>query len=320
MTHDQTIFDEGSADIVDAGQSSAERPVLIVLDGGDLKNRYHIDHAEMLIGRDVTADVNFSDSKASRRHAKLTYVNVGQPQEKPKVLIEDLGSTNGTIVNGTNISEPVELEDRDKILIGSILFGFFIRDETTMKADERLIKLASVDALTGLSNRGVFNLEIHREFDRARRYARDLTLVMLDIDHFKKFNDTYGHQAGDLVLKELGQIALTNSRSNDTATRYGGEEFAIILPETSLENAVIQAERLRVAVAEHKFQAGENILKVTVSVGLAMLDPSVTRAEELIEAADRALYKAKDSGRNQVCWQNVAPVDRLGGTVYLTGS
>lgn len=320
MTHEQTIFDDGSANIIDACQASTERPVLIVLDGDDLKNRYHIDRAEMLIGRDVACDVNFSDSKASRRHAKLTYLNIGEPKEKPKVVLEDLGSTNGTIVNGKKLSEPLELQDRDKILIGSVLFGFFIRDETTMKADERLIRLASVDALTGLSNRGVFNLEIHREFDRARRYGRDLTLVMFDIDHFKQFNDTYGHQAGDEVLTQIGQIARTNSRTNDTPTRYGGEEFAIILPETSLENAVIQAERLRIAVAEHKFRAGENVLKVTVSVGLAMLDPSIARAEDLIEAADRALYRAKDAGRNQVCWQNSTPQDRMGGTVYLTGS
>lgn len=315
---DQTIYDEdGSlgANIIDASTQDKEKPVLIILDGGDLKNRYPISRKEFSVGRDIGCEIAITDSKISRRHAVITYHNIDSPDEAPHVTIRDNGSTNGTFVNGSRVTE-VELKDRDKVTIGSVLFGFFLKDETTMKADENLIRLATLDPLTNLNNRGVFNMEIDREFDRARRYRRDLTLVMFDIDHFKKFNDTYGHQAGDEILRSLGRLVLVNCRSNDIATRYGGEEFAVVLPETPLENALVQAERLRKSVASHEFEVGDKVLQVTVSVGMAMLEPFMSRAEDLIEAADQALYRAKESGRNQVCWHRGDPRERLDGTSH----
>lgn len=300
---EQTLFDETGPTFED--ERRVNYPILMVLEGGDLKTRFRIDEAEMIIGRDIACRLHIADPKISRKHARLTYANYGAHGEEPAILLEDLGSTNGTFVNGARLEGQVRLRDRDKITVGSVMFGFFIRDETSMRADESLIRLASVDALTGLSNRGVFNLEVQREFDRARRYRRELSLVLFDIDHFKQFNDTYGHKVGDDVLRHIGRITMQNCRTNDIATRYGGEEFAIILPETPMERALIQAERLRKSILAFPMPTGETAITVTVSVGLAMLEPEMNEPGELIESADRALYRAKESGRNQVCWNRI---------------
>jgi two-component system, cell cycle response regulator len=311
---EQTVFDETGPNIDDAKPLTREHPILMILEGGDLKTRFRIDEPQFVLGRDVGAGLHLADPKLSRHHARLTYLNFGKVREEPRIQIEDLGSTNGTFVNGVRIDAPVLLEDRDKITVGSVMLGFFLHDATTLRADESLIRLASVDSLTGLNNRGIFNLEIQREFERARRYGRELTLVMFDIDNFKKFNDTYGHKVGDDVLRHVGKITLQNCRSNDIATRYGGEEFAVILPETPMERALIQAERLRKSILAYPMPTGETAISVTVSVGLAMLEPEMTDPLELIDSADRALYRAKESGRNQVCWNRIhAPPRPEGG-------
>lgn len=301
--HENTVFDESHSQALEAQQKGVELPILIILDGGDLKHRYPLSEREFAVGRDLACNIVLSDSKVSRKHAVVEYRNFDSPGAKPDVVLRDLNSTNGTFVNGERVTER-QLKDRDKVTIGSTIFGFFVRDETIIKADESLIKLASYDALTGLCNRGVFNREIKREFDRARRYSRDLSLLMFDIDHFKRFNDSYGHQVGDLVLKELGNLVSLNFRSNDLSARYGGEEFAVVLPETSLENALIKAERLRKLIMNHAFSSDATRLAVTVSIGLATLEEEMEESEDLIKAADEALYRAKHAGRNQVCWHS----------------
>lgn len=310
---EQTVFDETGPNLSDIDRKAPDHPMLMILEGGDLKTRFRIDEPEMLVGRDIGCRLHIAEPKVSRNHAKLIYSNFGRGEAEPCIILRDLGSTNGTFVNGAKVPGDVQLRDRDKIMIGTVLFGFFLRDETTMRADESLIRLASVDALTGLSNRGVFNLEIQREFDRARRYRRELSLVMFDIDHFKQFNDTYGHKVGDDVLRHIGRLTLQNCRTNDIPTRYGGEEFAIILPETPMERALIQAERLRKSILAFPMPTGETAISVTVSVGLGMLEPEMVDPNELIESADRALYRAKESGRNQVCWNRVHAPRPAGG-------
>ncbi|MBI4531432.1 MAG: diguanylate cyclase [Candidatus Latescibacteria bacterium] len=166
------------------------------------------------------------------------------------------------------------------------------------------IKLLSLtDGLTRLLNRRALNDRLQQEFDRTRRYGSCLSLMMLDIDHFKDINDTYGHQQGDVILRGLADILTEGSRRSDVLARYGGEEFMVVLPETTLSNARQLAERLRVRVASHPFRlpAGQ-LLTVTISIGVATFPrPEITDEEKLIEAADRALYRAKHGGRNRVC-------------------
>lgn len=299
---EKTVFDDEIADNLDETvQTYVKRPVLITLDGTDINRRYRIDRKEMSLGRDLMCDITLNDIKCSRHHARLIYNNFDRPEENPEILLTDLKSTNGSFINGVRIKEH-SFKDRDKILFGSTLMGFCLRDESELKADQELYMMASCDALTSLRNRGVFNMELQREFDRSRRYSRSLSLVMFDIDHFKTFNDTYGHQMGDYVLKELGDIVRTNIRSNDVGCRYGGEEFAIILPETSLEGAMIQAERLRIAVNHHSFQRDGTSLNISVSVGISMAETTMHRMEDLISATDKCLYQSKADGRNRTSY------------------
>jgi diguanylate cyclase (GGDEF)-like protein len=167
---------------------------------------------------------------------------------------------------------------------------------------EETRQLAITDPLTGLANHRQFYDQLAREFRRSQRYRRPLTLLMLDLDRFKHFNDTYGHLAGDQALRETAGVLRQNARSVDLLARYGGEEFAIILPETEAERALIQAERVRSSVAGHTLSGleGEAAKGVTVSIGVASLAPRMRRIEDLVQAADQALYRAKSSGRNRI--------------------
>jgi len=164
------------------------------------------------------------------------------------------------------------------------------------------LHLSITDGLTGLYNARYFYERLDVEMSRARRYNHDLTLLMLDIDFFKRYNDTYGHLAGDEALKLMGRILRQNTRDTDTVARYGGEEFCVVLPETDAERATHMAERIRVAVEETSIEsgAGRPPDRLTVSVGIAALNEVVLGPEDLVKRADSALYMAKDAGRNRV--------------------
>ena len=165
-------------------------------------------------------------------------------------------------------------------------------------------KIGLTDALTGLANRRLFNFLIDREINRSRRYGRPVSLLMMDIDFFKRINDTWGHPAGDIVLRDLGALVRQSVRKLDVPVRYGGEEFAIILPETTLEEAVNLAERFRIMVERTVFSNGRERLPVTISIGIASIGNNSTAEtisqEEFLQIADGALYQAKQSGRNRI--------------------
>jgi diguanylate cyclase (GGDEF)-like protein len=169
-------------------------------------------------------------------------------------------------------------------------------------ANSKLRELAFRDGLTGLFNHRYFQDFIEKELNRATRYKRAFSLIMLDIDHFKKINDVYGHPVGDTVLKEISSAIEQTVRNCDVVSRYGGEEFAVVLPETALKGAVILAERLRKKVEQLVIKASDENVQMTVSLGLTVWEPGldVTHKAEIIDAADRALYKSKKTGRNKV--------------------
>jgi diguanylate cyclase (GGDEF)-like protein len=167
------------------------------------------------------------------------------------------------------------------------------------EVQERLRDLATHDTLTGIYNRRYLEEVVRKEVDRAQRYARPLSIAMVDADHFKRINDTHGHQVGDEVLRAVSERCQKGLRSNDVLARYGGEEFVMVFPETSLGNARTVAERVRVAVGEVPITVGDRALAVTVSIGLAALGQEQDFSA-LLERADHALYAAKQSGRNRV--------------------
>ncbi len=182
--------------------------------------------------------------------------------------------------------------------VGAVVLN--IRDTTDRKQlEERLVHQALHDPLTDLPNRGALVEALNRDLARARRYQRPCAVLFVDIDHFKAINDTYGHQNGDAVLRAFASVVHSGLRGTDTLGRWGGEEFMVVLPETDLAAATLLAERLRIAVAAHRFPAGGD-RHATCSIGVAAFPDDGAGRDELISAADRALYAAKRLGRNQV--------------------
>ncbi len=180
-------------------------------------------------------------------------------------------------------------------------------------ANEGLLRFAFTDYLTGLRTRGYFEQQLELEFKRAERKSQKFALLMIDIDHFKKANDTYGHHIGDQLLRDVTSILMKDMREVDTVARYGGEEFVIILPETTQTGAVYVAQRLRRAVEQAKFFAGSphTVQHLTISIGVAVYDTDAQFKRDLIEFADAALYAAKHEGRNRViCYSDLAKKER----------
>ena len=176
----------------------------------------------------------------------------------------------------------------------------------TALENARLYDLATIDTLTRLYVRGYFTTQMDQEFKRAKRYGHSLAFLLTDIDFFRKFNETYGHQQGNLILREVAAVVRRSLRDIDTPVRYGGEEFAVLLPETSLEGALVVAERIRRNVEAHlvpRENGADDPLRVTISIGLAALpDHPAESPEELVKLADDALFQAKAQGRNRVCY------------------
>jgi diguanylate cyclase (GGDEF)-like protein len=197
-----------------------------------------------------------------------------------------------------------------QVLPVMLLYGFALRmmsqqQLVTRGRNDELTSMASTDTLTGLMNRRYFNLRLSSELSRARRYGLPLSLVLIDIDNFKHVNDTYGHTFGDRVLRELSQFMMANIRESDLLARYGGEELALILPNTKRLAAYELLERLRQQVASRVFYAVEDKVSITLSIGLTQFDAQRHAAVELIQEADSALYEAKHHGKNQVVMYGV---------------
>ncbi|TBW56621.1 diguanylate cyclase [Marinobacter halodurans] len=173
------------------------------------------------------------------------------------------------------------------------------------QANEQLLRLSETDRLTGLLNRGTWENLLKADYERCRRYGSDSVLVMFDIDHFKAVNDTHGHVAGDDVIRRTSEVLLSNLRHADLAGRYGGEEFAIVLPETTVSGAVAMCERIRKVIAATPVDTGTAQINYTISLGVAPMSKDIETPTQWIERADAALYQAKEGGRNQTCVTDV---------------
>lgn len=174
-----------------------------------------------------------------------------------------------------------------------------IHREQLQQANEQLQHINRTDGLTGLLNRKAWEQSLRQEFKRYQRYHRASSLIMLDIDHFKDINDTYGHPAGDEVIRRTAAALVSSLRDSDVAGRYGGEEFAVILVDTDATGAEIVAERLRTSVEASSVAYEEHVINYTISLGIAELTPKITDPTMWIDTADRGLYNAKRAGRNR---------------------
>jgi len=271
-------------------------PCLIIIRGKPQGQRHFLTRDEMIIGRDPSAEVCIADEAASRKHAKVT-------TKGESVLLTDLGSANGTFLNETRLrpSDPVRLVKEDMIRIGNSIFKFLPAGELEIIFYGNLGAAAHTDALTRVYNRGYLLEALDAEFKRATALHTDLSLIFLDLDHFKSVNDTFGHEAGDCVLKEIAEFIHGQLlRPRDIFARYGGEEFVILLPGETVKHTATLAERIRAAVEAHAFVYEGRRIPVTCSMGVATLLPEIESPSTLLKAADKAGYASKQNGRNRV--------------------
>jgi two-component system cell cycle response regulator len=259
-----------------------------------LGKRFVLEESPTRVGRGADNQIVLDGDSVSRRHAHFEH------RAQTGWLVVDDGSTNGTYCNDEQVSREVLLRNGDRVKIGPTIFKFLSGADVEAQYHEEIYRMTIVDGLTQVHNKRYLFEALEREIIRARRHQRDLSILLFDIDHFKRINDVHGHLAGDYVLKELARVVQARIRRDEVFARYGGEEFAIILPETSLEGAVALAETLRQKVGEHHFVFQADSIRVTVSVGAAILQDGDRNATDLIARADEKLYQAKNGGRNRV--------------------
>jgi two-component system cell cycle response regulator len=270
-----------------------QRPCLIIASGGSTIGKMFRVDEEVTVGRAATATVRLDQDGVSRLHAKFVLTPEGG------VDILDLDSRNGTFVNGERVSR-LALRDGDKIQIGTAtILKFSYQDALDEALQQNLYESATRDSLTGLANKRTFTETVAKEFSFAKQHRRPLALVAFDLDRFKRINDTHGHPAGDFVLRTLAKVLSASVRVEDLLARVGGEEFAIVLRDTSEARATECAERIRAAVEATEFVHEGKRIPVTLSLGVVALSGEAD-VEQLIATADKRLYAAKGAGRNCV--------------------
>ena len=270
-----------------------DRAYVIVIAGPNVGEMFAVDGVSE-IGRGSGVEIRIHDSEISRRHARLVVKN-------DSVVVEDLGSTNGTFVNGQPI-ETQPLADGDKIQVGTTtILKFSYHDDLDEQFQRQMYEAALRDGLTGAYNKKYLLDRLETELAFANRHGSKLALVIFDLDHFKSINDTYGHLAGDYVLRNMAEGILATVRKEDVFARYGGEEFVVMSRGIDYEGTLLFADRLREWVERYPFEWEGTRLPVTTSLGVATI-PGVKAdtPAELIQHADDALYRAKEGGRNRV--------------------
>jgi diguanylate cyclase (GGDEF)-like protein len=267
--------------------------VIYASEPGLLGKRYVLDKSPLRVGRGGDNHIVLDGDSVSRRHSHFERRSSGW-------FIVDDGSTNGTFLNEEQIKREAGLNNGDRVKVGPTILKYLSGLDAEAKYHEEIYRMTIVDGLTQIHNKRYLFEALDKELIRARRYDRQLSLLIFDIDYFKNINDQYGHLAGDYVLRELARIVQERIRRDEVFARYGGEEFVIALPETSLQGAVTLAENLRARVETHGFSFQGERIPVTISVGCAVLGEE-KGAADLIQLADDKLYEAKRAGRNRVC-------------------
>jgi diguanylate cyclase (GGDEF)-like protein len=281
-------------EVVPIWSAKRTRGVLVRMDSLHAGHVTALAGPEVRLGRHSSNDLVVDDEGISRTHAVVGRDETGY-------FIEDLGSSNGTFVNGERIQR-ARLFDGVVVQLGSrVCFRFSLADENQEQIFRRLYETSVRDSLTGTYNRHFFQERLNAELAYAIRHRADLSLLIFDVDYFKKINDTYGHAGGDAVLKSLAAEAMRLLRAEDLLARWGGEEFVVLLRGIALSGAAKAAERIRMAVERLRTASGNDVISTTVSVGCASTRcPERLDATTLVAVADRRLYTAKREGRNRV--------------------
>jgi len=258
--------------------------------------RHLLGEKPIVIGRGEDCDIRILDNSVSRRHARVEHLDEG-------FFVLDMQSTNGTFVNDAVSKEgtPILLKDGDYLRVGNCIYRFLAGGNVEAEYHEEIYRLTIIDALTQIYNQRYLLEFLEREVLRTSRHGRPLSLLIFDIDRFKSINDEMGHLVGDYTLRELAACVRKMVRREDLFSRYGGEEFVVVLVETNHKQALEAAERIRSLVEKHTFRFEQQSFNLTISIGVAECpnDGSATSLE-LIKKADENLYEAKHAGRNRV--------------------
>ncbi|HVY21751.1 MAG TPA: GGDEF domain-containing protein [Steroidobacteraceae bacterium] len=269
---------------------------LVVLHAGlqsEIGRRYVFEKTSLTIGRGRDNDIVLMSDAVSRRHTRLEL-------RDNEAFVVDLNSTNGTYVNDeSRLLSERRLNRGDLLKVGDTIFKYLSGVDVEAQYHDMIFRMAVTDGLTNLCNRQQLDKLLSEEIQRCQRSPRPLAVLLLDIDHFKKINDEYGHLAGDSVLRGLASAMTKRMRPSDRLGRYGGEEFCILLPDTSLDGAASFAEGLRALAESCVFAADERQIRVTISVGVAQWSAGMMPMD-MYRAADEKLYAAKHNGRNRV--------------------
>lgn len=273
-------------------------PALVVLLGpaGYVGKQFPLTQTEYIVGRSIDCSIQLDDKSVSRNHARLIVMG-------NEVNIIDLGSANKTVVNGNILvpMHPFRLKNNDQIKAGNLILKFLEKGNIEAFTNRELNEKAAKDALTGAHTKGALLERAPELIKRSEVLSEELSLIVLDIDFFKKINDQYGHPAGDFVLKRLSEVISTKMvRSNDFFARYGGEEFVILLSATSLKAATEVAERIRATIEGTDFTFENKTIAVTVSLGVAVRKADEGEWDPFFKRGDGALYQSKQGGRNRV--------------------
>jgi two-component system cell cycle response regulator len=273
-------------------------PALTLLMGptGLMGKQWPIDKLEMFIGRDPSCDIHVDEKSISKKHIRLVKNN-------EQVQVIDLASTNGTEISGKKVvpHSPTAISDNENIKLGNVIFKFLSKGNIEAVTIATSYDRGTIDGLTTIYNKAASMTSFEDSFKKAKLTETNLSLIVFDLDHFKKVNDNYGHQAGDYVLREVASVIKNQLiRSGDIFGRYGGEEFVIILYGSPLQRACDVGERIRSTIEKHEFIFNGKKLQITVSIGVACLDVTIKTADELFAKADKATYMSKSAGRNRV--------------------
>lgn len=298
-------YDDDRTQVADASavrqmMAEAEKvaPALVLLSGPPeaVGKQWRLVGPEHVLGRSPSCQIYLDDPKLSKNHARLLVIGAS-------VAIVDMNSTNGTEVGGRRLepNQPQELANNDQIAVGNLVFKFLEQGSLESVGMQQAFERSQIDALTRIYNKGAYLAKSEELYKRARLTKTPLSILVFDLDFFKKVNDTYGHQAGDYVLKTLA--ALVNDQcvgGGGYFARYGGEEFVVLMPGASLVTAADLAEVIRAAVEDFSFEWEGTRLAVTVSMGVSTLADDMATAQALFEKADHASYESKRGGRNRV--------------------
>lgn len=296
MDHDKTTSFDLSSTLGEqpAPGSSKRQACLIVISGVEPGRVYWLAGDEFIIGRGVKTAVCLEDEGISRQHAVL------RQREDRQFVLTDLDSSNGTFCNNAPVTRKV-LQEGDRLHLGtSTVLKFGYRDELEQDFLARQYAAATRDALTQCFNKKYFLDRLNTEHSFAERHSHHLALALLDVDHFKAINDTYGHQSGDHVLKGVADVMRNQLRAEDILARYGGEEFALLMRDTNTDAAAAVVERIRHAVESAVLRSQGRSISVTISGGVTIFSPAVKKSpDKMLHGADEALYRAKRGGRNR---------------------